>query len=199
MDGIGAILGAPPDGAFGSLVTLPSEKRLETGGGIRICAFVGALKRSGRVGDVPAGPEDDPEPTGRLRMAGRVREPICPLCARWITTFFEHCAQVEGAVRIAVLVRALVAGLRRRQISACFEEHPEVERRASMAQRIGFAIGKFGAGQITPLFEQNPEVEPFARTTGTVDQWIDAPHHPPAILTVLSDDPDSDNTSIAEV
>jgi len=111
--GIGAILGAPPDGAFGILVTLSSEKRLEAGHSIGISAFLGALKRSARVGDVPAGPEDDPEPAGRLRMAGRVREPICPLRARQVTPLLEQRAQVEGAVGVTALVRALVAGRRR--------------------------------------------------------------------------------------
>jgi hypothetical protein len=111
-DGIWAILGAPPDGAFGILVTLPSEKRLEAGHSIGISAFLGALKRRGGVGDVPAGPEDDPQPAGRLRMGGRVREPICPLRARQITPLLEQRAQVEGAVGVTALVRALVTGRR---------------------------------------------------------------------------------------
>lgn len=151
--GIGAILGAPPDGAFGILVILPSEKGLQARDSIEISAFLGALKRRGRVGDVPAGPEDDPEPAGRLSMAARVRELICPLRARQITLLLEQSAEVEGAVGVTALVRALVAGRRRSKRPAGLEKHAKIERRAGMTQGIGFAVGELGAVQVASLFE----------------------------------------------
>ncbi|HEY5431658.1 MAG TPA: hypothetical protein VIK04_21280 [Solirubrobacteraceae bacterium] len=91
---------------------MPSDQRLEAGHSIGISAFLGALKRRGSVGDVPAGPEDDPEAARRLSMAGRVREPICPLRARQITPLLEQRAQVERAVGVTALVRTFVAGRR---------------------------------------------------------------------------------------